>query len=70
MINFHKTKRHILGVPKTSILAVYGEYDPSFKYVPFIKNKFDNLEVITVQKADHIFKGMLDEFIALSELLF
>ena len=70
MINFHKTKQYILGIPKTDVLLIYGEKDPSFTYVPFIKGKFDNAEVAVVPDADHNFKGMLDEFVGYGEKLF
>lgn len=70
MINFHKTKRHISAIPDTSVILVYGERDPSFSYLGFIKGKFDNLRVIEIEGADHTFEGRTLEFIALSELLF
>ena len=69
MINFHKTKRYISRIPQTEILTVYGERDPSFSYLPFLKGRYENLRVITVPGADHNFKGMLDEFIGLSDFL-
>ena len=69
MINFHKTKRYISGIPATCIFAVYGEQDPSFPYTPFIENKFDNLKVIKIPRANHTFEGMLEDFIALPRLL-
>ena len=70
MINYHRTKKYISDIPKTQITAVYGETDPSFSYIPFLKDRFDNLKLLTVGGADHNFKGMLNEFIDLSELLF
>jgi hypothetical protein len=69
MINFHKTKRYISQIPETSVIAVYGEKDPSFPYTPFIENKFDNLKVVKIPMADHTFEGMPDNFIALPHLL-
>ena len=70
MINFHKTKAYLAAIPKTEIIAVYGELDPSFRYVPFLSGKFQNLNVLKIPKADHNFAGMRTEFIDLSELLF
>ena len=70
MINFHKTKRYISNIPKTSILMVYGEKDPSFSYIPFIEGKFDNVEVSVIANADHNFQSMLDKFVNLGEKLF
>ena len=70
MVNTHKTKAYIKAVPKTDIVAVFGEKDPSYSYLPFFKDKFENVEIKTVSQADHHFKGMLREFIELSTLLF
>lgn len=70
MINFHKSKAYITSIPHTDILMVYGEKDPSFSYISFLKDKFDNVKFLTVPSADHHFKGMLQEFINLSDLLF
>lgn len=69
MINFHKSKAYITSIPDTDILMVYGEKDPSFSYISFLKDKFDNVKFLTIPLADHHFKGMLQEFIDLSELL-
>ena len=70
MINFHKTKRYIASAPQTEIVAIYGQLDPSFPYVPFLDGKFGNVKVVTMQHADHNFKGMLNYFIHLSDMLF
>lgn len=70
MIIFHKTKAYITSIPKTQILLVYGEKDPSFTYMPFLKDKFENIKLISVNSADHHFKGMLQEFVDLSDLFF
>ena len=70
MINFHKTKAYVAAIPKTKIVAVYGELDPSFRYVPFLSGTFQNLNVLKIPQADHNFAGMQTEFIDLSELLF
>ena len=69
MINFHRTKEYIARIPQTSILAVFGERDPSISYVPFLEGRFENLRVLTVSGADHNFKGMADEFVGLSDFL-
>ena len=70
MINFHKTKRFIAQMPETKIAAVYGERDPSFPYLPFLRGKFHNLKVLTVPNADHNFEGMTEEFIKLGDMIF
>jgi len=69
MINLHKTKKYIAEIPQADIVAVYGEKDPSFSYIPFIDGKFANVKVLSVPNADHNFKGYLNEFIALSNIL-
>ena len=38
MLNFHKTAQWINAMPKTDIVTVYGETDPSHRYIPFLKN--------------------------------
>ena len=69
MLNFHKTKRYASAVPQTEIVAIYGQHDQSVPYLPFFEGKFDNVTVLTVPNADHNFKGMLDEFMRLSDFL-
>lgn len=70
MINFHKTKGFIARIPETEIAAVYGEGDPSFPYLPFLKGKFRNLKILSVPGADHNFEGMTEEFIGLGDMVF
>lgn len=69
MIDFHKTKRYIAAIPQTEIVAVYGERDPSAPYIPFLQDRFANLQVRVVQGADHNFCGMTQEFTELSREL-
>ena len=70
MINFHKIAQRINAMPETDIVTVYGETDPSYRYIPFLKNKkFGNVEIVEVAGADHNFKGMTEQFIELSERL-
>ena len=69
MINFHRTKGYISRIPQTSILAVYGERDPSVSYVPFLDGKFENVTVMRVPGADHNFKGMEETFVGLVDFL-
>jgi predicted esterase len=69
MINFHKTKRYISAIPQTTILAIFGEQDPSVSYAPFLERAAENVRVLTIPQADHTFRGMTNEFIGLSEWL-
>lgn len=69
MINFHKTKHYIALAPQTEIVAIYGQHDPSFPYVPFLDGKLHNVKVVNVQHANHNFRGMLNDFINLSDMI-
>ncbi len=70
MINPHKTRRFISSIPQTKIIAVYGENDPSFSFIPFFEGKFCNLKFKTIRGADHNFTGKSDAFISLPNFLF
>lgn len=59
--------QQLASVHKT---LVYGTEDEEYCYVPYLKAlDCDNLEILTVEGADHDFTGMLEEFIALIDLL-
>ncbi len=62
MINFHKIKQYISKISDTDIVFIYGEFDPSYSYIPFLEGKYENVKVMSVPRADHNFKGLLDEF--------
>lgn len=69
MINFHKTKQHLAALTETEIVAVYGQRDPSFSYMPFLQGKAQHLRVLHVKGADHNFSGMAQTFLELGDLL-
>ena len=69
MINFHKTKRWIKEIPDTEIIAIFGEKDPSYAYVPFLDKFANNLKTVRIPGADHNFANRLDEFISFSDKL-
>ena len=70
MLNFHKTVQWIVSMPETDIVMVYGETDPSYRYIPFLETKnLENMEILKVAGADHNFKGMMEQFIELSEMV-
>lgn len=49
---------------------VYGTEDEEYCHVPHLKAlDCDHLEILTVEGADHIFTGMVEDFIALTDLL-
>ncbi len=51
-------------------ILVYGTEDYEYDVVPMLKDlECENLKVMIIEGADHNFKGMLDEFITLSDVL-
>jgi len=69
MINPHKINRYIASCRDTEITAVYGELDPSVKFIPFMEGKHENLRFVTVPRADHNFLGMTEQFLSLVDIL-
>ena len=70
MMNFHKTSRWMASIPETNIVTVYGETDPSYRYIPFLEAKnLQNVEIVKIAGADHKFNGMMEQFIELSEMI-
>ena len=58
------------AIPDVPKLLVYGTKDEDYIREPALRAlKCDNLEVITIEGADHDFTGMVEEFIALTDLL-
>lgn len=58
------------AIPDVQKLLVYGTKDEDYIREPALRAlKCDNLEVITIEGADHDFTGMVEEFIALIDLL-
>ena len=70
MQNFHKTVNWIKLIPTTEMVTVYGQKDPSYSYIPFLECKnLSNVEIVKIQGADHNFRGMMSEFLELSDML-
>lgn len=68
MINLHKTKEGILRFDGEYITMVYGEKDPSFRYVEILNpHRCPKFGYVTVKAADHDFSNMLDTFLSLPE---
>lgn len=67
MINYHKITRAIGATAGVEKLFVYGEHDPSISYVPFLEGR--GQPVRRIAGADHNFKGMVEDYIALSDWL-
>jgi alpha/beta superfamily hydrolase len=58
------------AIPDVQKLLVYGTKDEDYIRESALQAlKCDNLEVITITGADHEFTGMVDEFIALIDLI-
>ena len=68
MINWHRTKAGATDFKGEKIVFVYGEQDPSYKYVPML-DLIDNpaKSVVVIPRANHNFVGMLEEFQKLPE---
>jgi alpha/beta superfamily hydrolase len=61
---------HLKKLSYVEKVLVYGTKDEAFHCIPILQAAgCENLEIITVEGADHEFKGMVDEFIALIDLL-
>ena len=55
---------------KIDSLLSHGELDDDFIFARYLKAfESDNLEVITIPGADHRFRGMLEDFVALADLI-
>lgn len=70
MLNYHKSKAALDALDDTEVDFVYGEHDPSFSYLPFLKSRYkDRFRITVIEGANHNFTGMLDDFIALANML-
>ena len=69
-INFHRTKRFLMEIPQTEVLAVFGEKDISYPYAALLEGKRSGQSVLRIPDADHQFIGKTEEFIRLAERLF
>lgn len=70
LIDFDEFKDKLLELPQISKTIVYGTKDELSDFFSTLKElKCDNLETITINEADHDFNGMLEEYIALIDLL-
>lgn len=69
MINFHKTKARLAALDASRIAFVYGEADPSFKYVPFLRS-LEGAKSITLEKTGHVTACKPEECALFARLLF
>lgn len=63
-INLHLTSNGIRIFSGEKMAVVFGEKDPSAKWAKVIPQR-ENVQTYIFPAADHVFSGMLDEFIAL-----
>ncbi|MBR5247622.1 MAG: hypothetical protein IKV27_01550 [Lachnospiraceae bacterium] len=58
------------AIPHITKCLVYGTKDDAKQFVPVLQTlESENLEILTVEGADHEFTGMVDEFVALIDLI-
>ena len=58
------------AIPNVKKLLVYGTEDDDYESVSLLQTQnYDNLEILTVEGANHQFRGRLEEYIALVDLL-
>jgi alpha/beta superfamily hydrolase len=70
LIDIDDLMSRLQKLPCVSKTLVYGTKDEAYRYTPALQAMVcDNLEIITVEGGNHEFKGMVDEFIALTDLL-
>ena len=67
MINFHKSVEALIELTESRVIFAYGGCDPSVSYIPYLR--LYHSDIVTVDGADHTFSGMIDDFIALSDLI-
>lgn len=57
-------------IPQVKKVLVFGTEDDDFECVPLLQRlDCNNLEILTIEGADHDFTGMVEEFITLTDLL-
>ena len=69
-VSFDDMRRKLLQIPRIKKILVYGTEDDEYHYVSRLKElNCDNLRIEIVEGADHQFHRMLEEYIALVDLL-
>ncbi len=68
MINLHKTKEGIEKFAGNKMHMIYGEKDPSFRYITILNSSLSpKFSYSTIKNANHMFENMVDEFVSLPE---
>ena len=70
MINYHRVTGALEALSHAAKIFVYGTRDPSLSYLPFLESKrLPHSRFLRIEGADHRFEGMLDDYVALVDLL-
>ncbi|MBO5715450.1 MAG: hypothetical protein J6S23_03540 [Clostridia bacterium] len=70
-IYFENFENKLKNLPQVEKILVYGTNDEDYDEVSQLKNSnIENFKFVSVKGADHSFNGMIEEFIALVELLY
>lgn len=65
-----RLKERLRGLSHIEKIFVYGTKDTEYKRIPFLRQaNIEKLEIRTVEGATHKFTGMLDRYVALTDLL-
>ena len=70
LVNEDDFLEKLQAIPHITKCLVYGTKDDAKQFVPVLQTlESEKLEILTVEGADHEFAGMVDEFIALIDLI-
>lgn len=70
LIGMDDFEERLRKIPHVQKLLVYGTEDDDYECVPALQAlECENLEILTVEGADHEFTGMVDDFISLIDLI-
>lgn len=69
-VNLDDLEKKLLKLSSVNKILVYGSKDDEYSSLLHLKElNCENLELITIDGADHEFKGMLEEYITLIDML-
>ena len=70
LVNEDDFLEKLQAIPHITKCLVYGTKDDAKQFVPVLQTlESENLEILTVEGADHEFTGMVDEFVSLIDLI-
>ena len=70
LVNEDDFLEKLQAIPHITKCLVYGTKDDAKQFIPVLQTlESEKLEILTVEGADHEFAGMVDEFIALIDLI-